>query len=78
MMTRLAALAERRACVIADIQRERNILRSTVAVIRQDMVYAGLGLLAGRLLTHHAWLHTITLAVLAIAAGKGLTKKSNA
>jgi hypothetical protein len=75
MMPRLQTLAQRRTQLIADIGRERSILRSAVTVIRQDMVYAGLGLMAGRLLTRHAWLRTFTLAVLAIAAGHRLASK---
>jgi hypothetical protein len=78
MMSKLAALAQRRARVIADIQRERSFLRNTIAVVRKDLVYASLGLMAGRLLTRNTWLRTITLAVLAVAAGKGLSTKSKA
>lgn len=76
MMPRQAALAQRRAHLIADIERERSTLRSTVAVIRQDLVYASLGFMAGRLLTRHAWLRTITLAVLTMAAGRHLSARS--
>jgi hypothetical protein len=78
MMQRLQALAQRRAQLIADIQRERSIVRSTMAVMQQDLVYAGLGLMAGRLLTRHVWLRSITLAVLAVAAGSRLTTKLKA
>jgi hypothetical protein len=76
MMPRLQALAVRRALLIANIQRERSMVRSTVAVVRQDLVYASLGLMAGRLLTHHAGLRAITLAVLAVLAGSRLVAKS--
>jgi hypothetical protein len=76
MMSRLQALAQRRARLIADIQRERSMVRSCVAMLRQDLVYASLGLMAGRLLTHHAGLRAITLAVLAVVAGSRLTAKS--
>jgi hypothetical protein len=77
MIPRLAALAQRRAYLIADIERERTSLRGTYGVIRQDLVYAGFGLMAGRLIARHAWLRTATLAVLAIAAGIRLSSKSN-
>jgi hypothetical protein len=78
MMPNLQALTQRRAQLITDIQRERGMVRSTLAVIRQDLVYAVLGLMAGRLLTHHAGLRTVTLAVLAVAAASSsrLTRKS--
>lgn len=76
MIPRLAALVQRRTLLIADIDRERASLHGTYAIIRQDLVYAGLGLLAGPLLVRHAWLRTTALAVLAIVAGSRLTAKS--
>jgi hypothetical protein len=75
MIPKLAALAQRRARLIADIDRERESVRDTYAVIRQDLVYAGLGLMAGRLVARHAWLRTASLVVLAIVAGSRLTVK---
>jgi hypothetical protein len=76
MIPRLAALVQRRAHLIADIDRERASLRSTYASIRQDLVYAGFGLMAGRLLARHTWLRAAALAVLAILAGSQLSSKS--
>jgi hypothetical protein len=78
MMSKLQALEQRRAQLIADIHRERSIVRSTIAVIRQDLVYASLGLMAGQLLTRNALLRTITLAIFVVAARNRLTKKSKA
>jgi hypothetical protein len=75
MIPKLTALAQRRSQLIADIDRERERLRGTYAVIRQDLVYAGLGLMAGRLIARHAWLRTVSLAALAIVAGSRLTVK---
>jgi hypothetical protein len=75
MMPKLAALAQRRSQLVADIDRERENIRGTYAVIRQDLVYAGLGIMAGRLMAHHAWLRTASLAVLAIVAGSRLAVK---
>lgn len=76
MMSRLQSLAQRRALLVADIQRERSICRSTFTAIRQDLAYAGLGLMAGQLLTRIAWMRTITLTVLGLATVIRL-KKSN-
>jgi hypothetical protein len=76
MIPRLAAVVQRRAHLIADIERERASLRSSYASIRQDLVYAGLGLMAGRLLARHTWLRAATLVVLAVLAGSQLTGKS--
>ncbi len=75
MMSNLQALTLRRVQLIADIQRERSIVRSTMAVMQQDLAYAGLGLMAGRLVTQHTWQRTITLASLAVAAGRRLATK---
>jgi hypothetical protein len=76
MIPRLTALVQRRAHLIADIDRERASLRGIYGVIRQDLVYAGFGLMAGRLLARHTWLRTATLAALAIVAGSRLVTKS--
>ena len=75
MISKIAALAQRRACLIADIDRERKNLRGTYAVIRQDLVYAGLGLMAGKLMARHTWLRAVSLVVLAIVAGNRLAVK---
>lgn len=75
MIPRLTALVQRRAHLIADIDRERANLGGIYAVIRQDLVYAGFGLIVGRLLVRHAWLRSATLAVLAIVAGSRLATK---
>jgi hypothetical protein len=76
MIPRLAALVQRRAHLIADIDRERASLHITYAIIRQDLVYVGFGLIAGRLLARHTWLRIATLAVLAIVAGSRRADKS--
>jgi hypothetical protein len=75
MIPKLAVLAQRRAHLIANIDRERESLRGTYAAIRQDLVYAGLGLMAGRLMARHAWLRTASLVALAIVAGSRLAVK---
>ncbi len=76
MIPGLAVLVQRRVRLIADIDRERASLRGAYAVIRQDLVYAGFGLMAGRLLARHAWLRTVAFAVLAIVAGSRLAAAS--
>jgi hypothetical protein len=76
VIPRLTALVQRRAHLIADIDRERASLGGIYAVIRQDLVYAGFGLIIGRLMVRHAWLRSATFAVLAIVAGSRLTAKS--
>jgi hypothetical protein len=78
MISKLAVLAQRRAHLIANIDRERESLRGTYAVIRQDLVYAGLGLMAGKLMARHAWLRTASLVALAIVAGSRLAVKQRA
>jgi hypothetical protein len=76
MISKLTALAKRRTRLIAEIDHERESLRSTYAYIRQELVYAGLGLMAGRLLARHTWLRTFSLAALAVFAGGRLAIKS--
>jgi hypothetical protein len=75
MIPKLTVLAQRRAHLIADIDRERESLRGIHADIRQDLIYAGLGLMAGRLMARHAWLRTASLVGLAIVAGSRLAVK---
>lgn len=68
MMRRLRALAQRRDRLLANIERERTHLRAVVAVLQHDLVFVGLGLVAGRLLARHWWLRTAALTALTIAA----------
>lgn len=77
-MSNLEIIARRRSRLIADIDRQRINLLDTTAVIRHDMVYAGLGLIAGKLSSRHAWLRGIILVLVALAAGGRLMKKSAA
>jgi NaMN:DMB phosphoribosyltransferase len=76
MIFNLEGIARRRSRLIADIDRERINLRDTTAVIRQDMIYASLGLMVGKLSSRHVWLRGFILAVAAIAASRHLMKKS--
>ena len=72
MKLRLAALAQRRAHVVAEIDRQRMQVRAGTAAIRQDLVYAGLSFLATRLLARRPWLRALALAALAVAVGSRL------
>lgn len=76
LTSRLKVLALRRAHLVEEIGRERSVFHTDYAAIRQDLVYAGLGLMVGKLLARHTWLRTITLSALAIIAGSRLTPKS--
>lgn len=79
MIVNLEKIAHRRSRLIADIDRERLNLRDTAAVIRQDMVYASLGLVIGKLTSHHAWVRGIifaALAAFAVTSSGRLMKKS--
>lgn len=70
MIVNLEKIAHRRSRLIADIDRERLNLRDTAAVIRQDMVYASLGLIVGKLSSRHAWVRGIIFAAFAAFAVK--------
>jgi hypothetical protein len=76
MIPRLADLIRRRARLITEIDRERDSMHGICAVIRQDLAYAGFGLMAGRLMARHPWLRNATLAFLTIVAASRLAKKS--
>jgi hypothetical protein len=76
MIFNLEGIERRRSRLIADIDRERINLRGTTSVIRQDLLYASLGLMAGKLSSRHVLLHGIILAIVAIAAIDRLIKKS--
>lgn len=79
MIFNLNKIAHRRSRLIADIDRERLNLRDTAAVIRQDMVYAGLGLIVGKLSSRHTWVRGVIFAAFtAFAASSSgrLMKKS--
>ena len=74
----LTAISKRRAALIAEIDRERASLRGTYGAIRQDLVFASFGLMAGKLLARHPWLRTATAVALAVVAGSRLASKSSA
>jgi hypothetical protein len=76
LTSRLKTLSQRRAHLVAEIGRERGVFHTDYAAIRQDLAFAGLGLMVGKLLTRHTWWRAISLAVLAIIAGRRLTPKS--
>ena len=77
MTPALIAISKRRADLIADIDRERASLRGMYGTIRQDLVFAGFGLMAGKLLARHPWLRTATAVFLAVVAGSRLVSKSS-
>jgi hypothetical protein len=78
MMRRLRTLAQRRDRLEANIERERTYFRDNLALLRQDLVFVGLGLVASRLLARHRWLRTAALAALTVAAGSRWTAKPKA
>jgi hypothetical protein len=76
MIFNLEGIERRRSRLIADIDRERINLRGTTSVIRQDLLYASLGLMVGKLSSRHVLLRGIMLAIVVIAAIGRLIKKS--
>jgi predicted DNA-binding ribbon-helix-helix protein len=78
MIFKLEGIARRRSQLIADIDRERINLRDMTSAVRQDMAYATLGLMVGKLSSRHAWIRGIILAAFAIAASSRLMKKFTA
>jgi hypothetical protein len=73
---RLRAIARRRAAVGAEIRQHRAQMRESLAVLRTDLAFAGLGLVAGRLLVRRPWLRALVLGGLgALAASKLVTRR---
>jgi hypothetical protein len=73
---RLHAIARRRAVLGADVEQQRAEMRESLAVLRTDVAFAGLGLVAGRLLVRRPWLRALVLGGLgALAASKLVTRR---
>jgi hypothetical protein len=75
MISNLDLISRRRSRLIAAIDQERVALRSTSASIQQDLVYASLGLMIGKLSANHVWFRGILIATLALVAGNRVIKK---
>lgn len=76
MIFNLEEIARRRSRLVADIDRESINLRDTAAVIRQELVDAGLGFMIGKLSSRHVLLRGVILAVVTTVASSRLMKKS--
>lgn len=61
MKARLRAIARRRAMLCAEIAEERAMLREVLAEVRTDLVWAGLGFLASRIVARHRWLRRMVM-----------------
>lgn len=70
MKARLHAIALRRAALAVEIQRQRTARRMMMGALRQDIAFAGLGLVAGRLLVRRPWLRALALGALAALAAR--------
>ena len=76
MKTRLRAIALRRATLGAEAEQQRAEMRESLAILRTDLAFAGLGLMAGRLLVRRPWLRALVLGSLgALAASKLVTRR---
>jgi hypothetical protein len=68
---RLNAIALRRAALALEIHVQRTAQRETLAVLRNDIAFARLGLVVGRVLVRRPWLRALALGALAaVAAGR--------
>ena len=71
LRARLDAIARRRAVLGAEVQQQRVKMRGSLAQLRTDLAFAGIGLIAGRLLVRRPWLRALVLGGLgALAASK--------
>jgi hypothetical protein len=73
---RLLAIAKRRAMLGAELEQQRAALRDSLSMLRMDLAFAGLGLIAGRLLVRRPWLRALLLGGLgALAASRLVTRR---
>lgn len=70
MKARLGAIARRRAALAVEIGQQRAAQRAIMAALRQEIAFAGLGLIAGRLLVRRPWLRALALGALAAVAAR--------
>ena len=75
MKARLRAIAHRRLTLGVEVQQQRAAMRDSLANLRNDLAFAGLGLLAGRLLVRRPWLRALVLAGLSVAAARRITRQ---
>jgi hypothetical protein len=76
MMSQIQRISQRRVQLIADIDSERINMRNSLAFAQQDLIYASLGFIAGRLLVRHKWLRAIILTAVAISANTQMATHS--
>jgi hypothetical protein len=69
---RLHAIAQRRAILSSEIQQQRSGLRESLGVLSQELAFAGLGLVVGRILIRRPWLRALALGGLAALAARRL------
>jgi hypothetical protein len=73
---RLRAIARRRTVLGAEVEQQRTEVRQSLAILRTELAFAGLGLVAGRLLVRRPWLRALVLGGLgALAASKLVTRR---
>ena len=72
LKSRLHAIAQRRAILSAEIEQQRFGLRESAGVLRQELAFAGLGLVVGRMLVRRPWLRALALGGLAAFAARRL------
>ena len=68
--SRLRAIAQRRAFLSAEIEQQRFELRQSAGVLTQELAFAGLGLVVGRILVRRPWLRALALGGLAAFASR--------
>lgn len=59
----------------AEIEQQRAALREALADARTDLAFAGLGLIAGRVLVRRPWLRALVLGGLAALAARRLATR---
>ena len=73
---RLGAIARRRAVLGAEVAQQRAQMRESLALLRTELAFAGMGLVAGRLLIRRPGLRALVLGGLgALAASMLVTRR---
>lgn len=75
MKARLRAIARRRTVLGAEVEQQRTEMRQSLTALRTELAFAGLGLIAGRLLVRRPWLRALALGLGALAASKLLARR---
>lgn len=74
MRARLGAIARRRAALAHEIRQQRIAQHIIVSQLRQEVAFAAVGLVVGRLLVRRPWLRRLALGALGAFAARRIVR----